>query len=724
MADPQMAYMMSSQAMMNPAMYSIPNMSASPVPHMYMNSMSMGTMNNNMGSAMNMYGNMGSSMPMDNASGGGTGTPSTPTKLETSNLTSKPVQSIDQPPQPPLASASSSPVAHMAGASSPVNTLSPSSVPAAAATPPLHRTTSSDTNATILASNAAAAAAPASNMAEAPPKPSVYIPKTRLVETYGGIDIKVFEKYDAKPPVMLFEELGTVDMHALIMSLKSGLPMEMTNALNTLTTLSKVAKPLHLFLRECDDLLDTLLDALEAAVDKARLSCASSPSNNAKDETSYPQLFETALDEMKSLIPRLEDTSSDTWLPRRELCWCILNILRNLSYLPENQQTMADDQRCIDVLTHLVDLTRHYEPAVSLEDEHDFMKNGENGETIANGTEKVTSIEFRSVDILDCRKSVLLIFANVAQALGKTPLLHASALQSLVSLTHDFIVHGHDTYYCAVAIDTWNKLVVRDFHRQLLAHVLEARFSTELAPNGAKKVLTLADDTQVTLTAFPDADAAQLVASQLGNMLAAMVKMLRRQFYLLESGRVMALDQPQLTTLETLMMGLYTVVAVADSRLCSQWIENDKQMPASIARIALTLALMNQNHLRIAAHRALDVVYVLVLGGAQRLAALQSANATLDPRRHTTSSSSSSSSASTSSLSRRNHFTITAHSLDDSDTEYVRDVASRARALLYASNIQDKLVMAMLNPAADPVILNLMDDLLSSLNSFTHLQTE
>ena len=35
-----------------------------------------------------------------------------------------------------------------------------------------------------------------------------YIPKTRNVETYGGVDLKYFDKFDIKPMIPHFNELG------------------------------------------------------------------------------------------------------------------------------------------------------------------------------------------------------------------------------------------------------------------------------------------------------------------------------------------------------------------------------------------------------------------------------------------------------------------------------------------------------------------------------------
>src|SRR5690606_7725415 len=55
---------------------------------------------------------------------------------------------------------------------------------------------------------------------------------------------------------------GAVDVQALIMSLKSGMRFEVTNALNTLSTLTKVDSS-NLHMTQCPELLDVLLDLTE-----------------------------------------------------------------------------------------------------------------------------------------------------------------------------------------------------------------------------------------------------------------------------------------------------------------------------------------------------------------------------------------------------------------------------------------------------------------------------
>jgi len=132
-----------------------------------------------------------------------------------------------------------------------------------------------------------------------PKQQITYIPKTRNVETYGGVDLKYFDKFEIKPPVPHLNELGVVDIQALIMSLKSGMKMELTNALNVLTVLTvqpqihaqQQQQPPHLPLHQCDDLLDVLLDYLEQDILGTSSRFPTLHDETVKDEKSQDQVL-------------------------------------------------------------------------------------------------------------------------------------------------------------------------------------------------------------------------------------------------------------------------------------------------------------------------------------------------------------------------------------------------------------------------------------------------
>lgn len=89
-----------------------------------------------------------------------------------------------------------------------------------------------------------------------------YVPMSRPLETSNGYDIKaisqVGEKIDANKPIFLFApELGTINLHTLTMSLRSGRLSEVNVALNTLLVTSADAL-LKIPLSHCEGLADSL----------------------------------------------------------------------------------------------------------------------------------------------------------------------------------------------------------------------------------------------------------------------------------------------------------------------------------------------------------------------------------------------------------------------------------------------------------------------------------
>jgi hypothetical protein len=193
--------------------------------------------------------------------------------------------------------------------------------------------------------------------------------------------------------------VGAVDIHALIMSLKSGMKMEVTTALNTLSTLTKQNSD-NLQLARCPELLDTILDLTEETFDSwkvgegiqiaplkpepvedvidmdvhAKLGAPVPPpifSQKAHFDT-YEELFEASVDEAchlmeiqpgsRMLVDDQEgDLDSDSessqttlrfqeWSSNKDQFLALSNLLRNLSFSPGNFEFLAQYPRFLQVL--------------------------------------------------------------------------------------------------------------------------------------------------------------------------------------------------------------------------------------------------------------------------------------------------------------------------------------------------------------------------------------
>ncbi|KAL2002743.1 hypothetical protein VTN02DRAFT_6073 [Thermoascus thermophilus] len=137
-----------------------------------------------------------------------------------------------------------------------------------------------------------------------------------------------------KPNVPSFSELGVIDIHALTMSIKSGLHAEMRMALDTLTTIS-CEPAIQLSLDNCDDLVETLV---ECAEDQAELLAENTAEvSDVMLLPTYEEVLRGCRLEMTSLLDVPEFGSLDYELDRAvDRLICITTILRNFSFTESN----------------------------------------------------------------------------------------------------------------------------------------------------------------------------------------------------------------------------------------------------------------------------------------------------------------------------------------------------------------------------------------------------
>ncbi|KAI9287903.1 hypothetical protein BC943DRAFT_317352 [Umbelopsis sp. AD052] len=418
-----------------------------------------------------------------------------------------------------------------------------------------------------------------------------YIPKTRNVDTYGGVDLKYFDRYEIRPMLPTIGELGIVDIHAITMSLKSEMKLEVSNALNILTVLTS-NRSVVLSMRHCDDLLDVLLDYLEQDLMGVNSRYDTQPSKedklsmvSEKDRT-YGQLFEMSLDEMKSLIPSLEKTTSDVWLSYRERCLCIINILRNLSFMPENQEYFGRHKRLTDILAYV------------LASDISMDENGQHEDTMSqtNGNDHLDRpawyVGIRHMDTLDYRKSALLIFSNIVVFLK---LSSASSALIFIKLTDDFLSNGPDTYFSQIAVETWAKVSVSYDNRNVFA----ALSLTSAIENKNTEVVQHDD-------AF----------THLENIWEELGSIIRKDFFT-SDGRVIAnMKAHQLALLEMAVMGLYNIMVIAkEETLRARLLVRDRGIGMVIVKLCVSLAEYGTQHFGVVCRRGLELVRGLITGG-------------------------------------------------------------------------------------------------------------
>ncbi|QSL65917.1 hypothetical protein MERGE_003054 [Pneumocystis wakefieldiae] len=287
-----------------------------------------------------------------------------------------------------------------------------------------------------------------------------YKPKKRIIDTYGGFDLKLItrmandlENLRCKPPAL--HELGTINIYALTMSIQSRLHSEVNRALDVLTIITG-DKRWSLPLLECDELLDSII---EMADEEYQLLI---PDVKNADETisisSYEQMVDLYYDEIDDLTTNYRPGSQGYIKFRSmEKILCITTILRNLTFAEENQNIMAKNNALLILIEHLI---------------------------ILISKTNITEISCRQR--LDLAKDLIILLSNISQdilidndstAIAIICLITAFSPDSNICLNPDkiiFIPYNPTLHpYLPAAIDTLAKLFARSFpNRHTFAKIM------------------------------------------------------------------------------------------------------------------------------------------------------------------------------------------------------------------------------------------------------------
>lgn len=189
------------------------------------------------------------------------------------------------------------------------------------------------------------------------------------VEELFGLGQHVVE---LKPVVPNIRELGLIDIHALTMSIKSGMHGETRNALDTLITISSEPS-LQLQLDLCDDLMETLVDCAQVEVD-----FLAEHATEVSDEVSltpYEELGRLCHAEARGLQPVPKFGSLEYDLDRAaDRLICITTLIRNFSFYEPNFLTLGQPE-VVQLVTRIIQHIGTKDlPLRSTRNTLDFMK--------------------------------------------------------------------------------------------------------------------------------------------------------------------------------------------------------------------------------------------------------------------------------------------------------------------------------------------------------------
>jgi SWI/SNF chromatin-remodeling complex subunit SWI1 len=174
----------------------------------------------------------------------------------------------------------------------------------------------------------------------------VFDPKVRVLDTHGGVQIESLNKLGAsieqlRPDMPQVPEMGIIDIHALTMSIQSGITAEVRMALDMLAKLTTETR-LQFILDNCEDLMETLIDCAEVQVDLLAENAAEV--SDVMLITSYEDIVRACRSEQEIVQDIPIFGSSDYELDRAvDRLICITTILRNLGFLEANQKVLCNE---------------------------------------------------------------------------------------------------------------------------------------------------------------------------------------------------------------------------------------------------------------------------------------------------------------------------------------------------------------------------------------------
>lgn len=279
--------------------------------------------------------------------------------------------------------------------------------------------------------------------------PSEFDPKVRLLDTFGGFELDSLNKLgegigNLRPDMPSVSEMGVIDIHALTMSIQSGIPAEVRMALDTLAELTKETR-LQFILENCEDLVETLVDCAEVQVDF--LAENSAEVSDVMLVNSYEDVVRACRIEQEIVqdIPRFGSVEYELDRAVDRLI-CITTIFRNLTFLDTNNKVLCNEV----VIKFICVVIRHLGTRNMLLRTHqntlDFMKDvviflsGVSHEVALPGREQAL-----------CLLHFLLAFAPC-------PLPNVNGPDRVAFSPYDPAVHR----YLPAALDSLAKLLARD----------------------------------------------------------------------------------------------------------------------------------------------------------------------------------------------------------------------------------------------------------------------
>ncbi|EEH04831.1 conserved hypothetical protein [Histoplasma capsulatum G186AR] len=343
-----------------------------------------------------------------------------------------------------------------------------------------------------------------------------------------------------KPNVPSFLELGVIDIHALTMSIKSGIHAEMRMALDTLTEMSN-ERSIQVSLDNCEDLVEALVECAEEQAELLAENAAEV--SDVMLFPSYEEVFRGCRQEMEALLDVPEFGSLDYELDRAvDRLICITTIIRNFSFAESNLASLGMPF----VVRFISTIIRYLGTRNMLLRTHqntlDFMK-----DAVIYLSNLSHSIQLPGKDEALCLLHFLLSFAP-------TPVPTSFGNNTIMFTPYNPSIHK----YMPAAVDSLAKLLARDDPNRTY---YKAIFAQDCASSPPYELLT----------------------RTLGLSIAAIPKHMR--------GNIVGLVDARKPLLMQGMLAAEILSGFADNTIARSWLESTDGFATSLLRLACLLSI-------------------------------------------------------------------------------------------------------------------------------------
>ena len=257
-----------------------------------------------------------------------------------------------------------------------------------------------------------------------------------------------FPKNNIGHPARSIHELGIVDMESVLMGLRSRIPRELGYCLTVLSMLSMGSPEENipgLPLTAITEIYVELLELLSEATfgeDGYEAWSVTAPTTSSLNDMSFSELEQIGRDFDFGLDERKDSTGGQT-----DIVLTCLNLLRNLSILPENCELMSGHPEVFELLANLSDgrLCRLPASIRSIpdadEDREDDSQSASGSKSKSKTTSKTHHQPFSIYELARVRRDVITILSNLGSSIELSKSSPGSIGQ-IVKVVSSFISSG------------------------------------------------------------------------------------------------------------------------------------------------------------------------------------------------------------------------------------------------------------------------------------------